>query len=325
MLLATLTLTGQEFSKELLQKAQQGDAKAQYDLYQCLLNGQDHEYSSDDIDPWLLRAAEGGYAPAQYTLGSCLFHDFAEGEKWIKKAAKQQYEGAQTLLGSFYLYWNRYDDAIKAFSKALKEDEEDMEAISGLADAYFDKEEYAEAKPWYELAATPDEVGDYDQGSTMQLGLCLYHLGQTDEAIEKFRLLTDGEESEMESVASYHLGLCYLDRCNYVEAMRWFTRSANAASYYQMGMMYLEGKGVEKDQDLAVDYFRLGIDSYGDCRSNSESDYMMADMSDYFLILHKLEELGVMTDEDCRYIVTELKIVDDDWNPNDDGDAISDD
>ena len=303
-----------------------GDMEATYNLAGLIYQDDDESDSAYHlIDRALLqKIAEKGYAPAQYTLGSYLFNDEAEGEKWLKKSASQHFEGANALLGNFYLYWQRYDDAIKAFNKALKEDEEDMEAVSGLAAAYFGKEEYAEAKPWYELAAAPDEDGDYDQESMMQLGLCYYHLGQFHEAIQKFRLLADGEESGLESNASYYLGLCYLDGHNYAEAMHWFTKSGNAPSYYQMGMMHLEGKGVEKDQEKAISLMREGIEAYGRVVARLGGDMFFDLHNGYVPILEVLSELDVVTDKDNRYRVTELRIVDDDYNSHDEESPASD-
>lgn len=290
-----------------------GDMEATYNLAGLIYQDDDEADSAYHIidEALLKKIAEKGYAPAQYTLGSGLFDDKVEGEKWLKKAASQQYEGANALLGHFYLHWQDYDDAIEAFNKALKEDEHDMEAISGMAEAYFGKEEYAEAKTWYERTVAFDEYGDYDQETMMQLGVCHYHLKQFHEAIEMFKPLADDEESTLKSRASYYLGLCYLDRLNYVEAMHWFTMSGNAPSYYQIGMMYLEGRGVETDQEYAISFMRKGIEAYGEGRWGEDNTFDL--INGYSLIVEALGKLDVVTDDDFRYMATDY----DDYNPYD--------
>ncbi|MDR0798670.1 MAG: sel1 repeat family protein [Dysgonamonadaceae bacterium] len=103
----------------LLQKAENGDAEAQFKL--CLWYNSSYGWdgSEDEVkaDPeqgllWLKRSAEGGYAPAQRELGyvylyglwgDSLPQDEALGLQWLDKAAENDVDCAYSL-GLIYLF-----------------------------------------------------------------------------------------------------------------------------------------------------------------------------------------------------------------------------
>lgn len=81
--------------KYFQQAAEQGNAKAQYNLGVCYENGQGVLQNYTEAVKWYRKAAEQGDALAQYNLGGCYYvgqgvaQNYTEAVKWIKKAAKQ--------------------------------------------------------------------------------------------------------------------------------------------------------------------------------------------------------------------------------------------
>lgn len=105
-----LTAWGQTMD-ELLQKANAGDAQAQYELgyaYYFGANGCDKDYAK--AFKWYTAAARQGHAKAQFGLGGCyslgrgVDKDNEQQVYWYKKAAEQGLAEAQTALGECYMY-----------------------------------------------------------------------------------------------------------------------------------------------------------------------------------------------------------------------------
>ena len=88
--------------------AEQGNAKAQYNLGMMYYAGQGVPQDHAEAAKWFLKAAEQGIAFAQFNLG--LMYDkrhgvpqnFAEAVKWYRKAAEQGNAEAQYNLGMMY-------------------------------------------------------------------------------------------------------------------------------------------------------------------------------------------------------------------------------
>lgn len=59
------------YSAELQNKAEQGDAKAQYELGRCYNNAKGVEKNLEKAFYWFKKAAEQGLAKAQNNLGYC--------------------------------------------------------------------------------------------------------------------------------------------------------------------------------------------------------------------------------------------------------------
>jgi hypothetical protein len=93
----------------VIQKAaEQGDAKAQYNLGLSYASGQGVPKDEAKAAQWFQKAAVQGYAEAQYILG--LSHakghgvpqDETRAVQWYQKAAEQGHVGAQNILGLIY-------------------------------------------------------------------------------------------------------------------------------------------------------------------------------------------------------------------------------
>lgn len=264
-------------------------------------------YHVVDVD-LLTEIAMQGYEPAQYELGSYLYSegDFDAG-LWLSLAAEHHYEDAQTLLGFHYINFELYDSAIEAFKTALERDGNDIYASAGIGVALHRMRSFTDAIPWLEKGVADDEKNaDY---YTLLIGLCQYNLLNYEEAIDRFKELIDSDE--FGAHASYRIGQCYYDMADFNEAIHWFNKAATATSYYQIGRMYLDGIGVQQDQDEAIRYFREAIEAYGEIYL--DGGFASYDESNgYIPAMEALKELDVYTIEDGRFRrITELRIVDD--------------
>ena len=102
------TTTNKNSIVNLKNKAQRGDASAQYDLGLCYHLGKGVTKDSKQAFYWWRKAAEQGFAVAQYNLG--VYYDNGEGVAqdyqqavyWFRKAAEQGDEDAQYWLGDYY-------------------------------------------------------------------------------------------------------------------------------------------------------------------------------------------------------------------------------
>ena len=86
---------------EILIKAEQGDAEAQYNLGVSYYNGEGVAQDYAEAVKWWRKAAEQGYADAQYNLGLSYYTKFYQQDKALelfKAAARQGHKEAQKTL-----------------------------------------------------------------------------------------------------------------------------------------------------------------------------------------------------------------------------------
>lgn len=109
VLLLSLSFAGCKSAISVLQqKAEQGDAGAQYDLGRAYANGKDIPKDNKQAVKWVRLAAEQGNVMAQYGLGLVYYkgqavpQDYKEAAKWFRLAAEQGDATAQYNLGFFY-------------------------------------------------------------------------------------------------------------------------------------------------------------------------------------------------------------------------------
>jgi len=154
-----------EDAKACRVRAEQGDAKAQYELAGMYYRGKG--VPQDDIVAvgWCRKAANQGYARAQYALGYTYFEgkdvpqDYTETVRWYRKAADQGYAEAQSDLGYMYFQGKGVPQdctaAVGWYRKAA--DEGYAKAQYALGYMYFHGEgvpqDYAQAARWCRKAA----------------------------------------------------------------------------------------------------------------------------------------------------------------------------
>ena len=122
----------------------------------------------------------------------------------------------------------------------------------------------ATAADWYRKAA---EAGVVQAQSNYGLALMQGRGVPRDEkaAVDWFVRAADQGDPDVQN----WLGLCYQDgRCGGLiddaEAARWYMRAADsgdADAQAELGAMYKEGRGVEKDDEKALDYFMTAADA----------------------------------------------------------------
>jgi len=96
--------TSEPYSAELVQKAEAGDAVAQYDLGLCYSEGLVVAKDQKEALKWITKSAEQGYALAECLLGRCYLFamgikkDEMKAVKWLTKAADHGNAEAKEVL-----------------------------------------------------------------------------------------------------------------------------------------------------------------------------------------------------------------------------------
>lgn len=254
---------------DYVQKAQKGDAFAQYHLAICYEQGRGVDKDEEQAAFWYHKAAEQGYAPGQYMYGICLsagrgvLIDKAESFLWVSKAAEQGYVKAQFYLGTMYQTGEGVaQDDYKGFGWVKKAAEQgNVDAQYNVGYCYYNGEgvekDINQTIYWWKKSA---EGGD--EGAQNALGF-LYETGQGiaqdyAQAAFWYRKAADQEDIYGQS----HLGKCYYDGKgvpqDYSEAVKLFRKAASknddTAQYY-LGLCYQNGQGVERDASQAIYWY----------------------------------------------------------------------
>ncbi len=93
---------------EVMKKAEEGDASAQYRLGRMYDAGQGVPQDFREVVRWFRAAAEQGHESAQFSLGFMYFmgeaipQDYKEAFRWYLAAAEQGNSSAQKSLGAMY-------------------------------------------------------------------------------------------------------------------------------------------------------------------------------------------------------------------------------
>ncbi len=187
LLLAAALLGCTKKEDALLTKAEQGDAKAQYELGTLYDVGIGVPQDDVEAAKWFLKAAEQGEAWAQFKLGMMhangrgVVKDEIDAVKWHLKAAEQGLVQAQFSLGVMYAndqgVLEDHDEAVMWYRKAAEQGyakATGMQVPSELGYRKTAEQGYIEVVQWFRQAA---EKGDaaaqfnlgimYDQGRGM--------------------------------------------------------------------------------------------------------------------------------------------------------------
>jgi TPR repeat protein len=152
--------------KALRQKAEKGDAEAQYRLAVALRMGQGAPKDDAAAVKWYRAAADQGHAAAQNNLG-WMYHsgygvpqDDPQAVIWFRKAADQGDQDSQYNLGMMYLTGRgvKRDDVAAAgwFQKAAEQGDAGAQFTLGVVyeRGLGVKADAVEAHVWYDLAST---------------------------------------------------------------------------------------------------------------------------------------------------------------------------
>jgi hypothetical protein len=209
----------EKYSPELKEKAESGDAEAQYKLGRCYYFGCGITKNQEEAFQWYMKSAQKGNSFGQAAVGA----SYAGGlgiEKnenaafeWMKKSAEQGNTEAEYALGVFY-----YN------AKGTKKDE-------------------IEANKWLQKAA--------DNGHQMAVST-LKQLNERPLLPYSDELLKKAEMGD--AVAQFNIADCFFYGkgvpADKAQGIKWLTKAADsgdAISQFNLGVVYLQGLGVEKD------------------------------------------------------------------------------
>jgi TPR repeat protein len=270
----------------LLPSATRGDAEAQYRVALIYAFGAGGvPENRGEAHKWFRRAAEQGLAKAQfqvavqYDLGQGTARSPSEALKWYRLAADQNYADAHYYLGLSYATGDIVPkDETLAFDWFRRAAEfSHPEAELRVARAYLFghgvlKAE-AEAIFWYRRAA-----GHGVAAAQAYLGY-LFESGkgmQQDHSEAAKWYLAAAEQDH--PIAQLNLARLYLQgrgvRRDLSEALRWFKRAAAAGdpdAQIDLGVMYYRGEGVEENKAEALRWFRVAAD-----QGHGEGQYRVA-------------------------------------------------
>jgi hypothetical protein len=249
--------------KAIIEKANKGDANAQYELSGIYLYGKGIPQDGNESMKWLKKSAEGGHAWAQKIM-ILAAHDYNDRIRWCTKAAERGDAWAQLMLGAMYNYGEGviqdYNEAAKWYRKAAEQG--DANAQRDLGTMYYEgkgvPQDYKEAIKWYRKAA---EQGDAEiqffLGRIYALGI-----GIAQDYNEAIKWLTKAAEQGNEGSKSL-LGLMNYKgdggQQSNKEAINWYIKTAEIGlpwAQTDLGVRYYKGEGVIEDYNEAAKWVR---------------------------------------------------------------------
>ena len=256
--------------QELIKKANEGDAKSQYELAKRYIDGDGVKQNYYNAALYARMSADQNYPEGMNLFGYLLFYgqgvsqNQAEATKWWLKAAEQGYAKAQFNLALCYENGEgveqSYEKAAEWWLKAAEQGY--AKAQFNLALCYKNGEgveqSYEKAAEWYRKAA---EQGD--ASAQFNLGVCYYN----GEGVEKSyfeAVMWYSKAAELGlAMAQFHLGLCYYSgngvKQNYNKAAEWWKQAAeqgDAMAQTALGTCYYDGEGVEQSYKKAAEWYR---------------------------------------------------------------------
>ncbi|MDD3803593.1 MAG: tetratricopeptide repeat protein [bacterium] len=158
--------------------------------------------------------------------------------------------------------WNfmvdeQYDDAVEILEKAISLAPNDVKSLGLLGWAYIHKERYDDAMSIFQTVLQLDPDNAIAKNN---LGFVCFKKGIFGEAIEHLTSVIKATEDKMSLIyAHFYLGLIYLDREMYEDAIRFLLKTIELGpnhmeAYYYLGLAYFESgkenKGVKTLKDL---------------------------------------------------------------------------
>ena len=254
----------------LVREAAENDyAPAQNRLAAFYASGNGVDQSDELMFEWFKRAAENGDADGQYNVGICYFYgrgteqNEAEAAEWFQNAAVNGSTPAQFRLGFCYMTGRGIDkdqkEAVTWYKKA---------AENGAAIAMYELGRCYEkgvgvvtdinkAAEYYHKAA---ENGH--SKAQVKYGLVLFGFGGDDYLEAAFGWFKRAAEECLDAEAQYYVGTCFLNGQGVdkdeEEAAEWFEKSAKqgyALAQLQLAWLYMNGEGVDEDKERAAELY----------------------------------------------------------------------
>ena len=188
-------------SRLLKPLAEEGNAKAQYNLGVMYHNGEGVPQDYTETMKWYRRAGEQGIAVAHYNLG-VMYHegegvpqDRTEAAKWFRKAAEQGNARAQYNLGVMYRKGEGVPqdntETMKWYRKAAEQGIADAQYFLGVM---YDKgegvsQDRVQSYMWYSLAASRYSDPDVEKREMVVMSRGIVASKMTPEQIEEAQRL----------------------------------------------------------------------------------------------------------------------------------------
>lgn len=226
---------------ELQQKANDGDAQAQFELALCYANGTDVEKNTELAFDWHKKAAEQGHVNAEFALG--LYY----------LLGKDQMQQTQEIVNKWGLGHNPGENVDPAFELAViqffavKVGADDDLAFAWLKKAA--EQNHAEANYW--------------------LGQCYLNSIGTAQDYESafgcFRIAAEQGIAE----SQYPLACCFFEgkgiEQNDELGLQWCEKAAErgiATAQYRLAQCYFDGDCVEQNNDLALSWLKKSAENH---------------------------------------------------------------
>ena len=268
-----------EAVKWVRKAAEQGFARAQYDLGFMYEFGTGVERSNEKAAEWYLKAAEQGYARAQFWLGymyeygTGVEQSYEKAAEWVQKAADQGYADAQYNLGDMYRDGRGVEESFEKAAEWVQKAADQGLAVAQncLGFMYQNgtgvEQSYEKAVEWYQKAA--------DQGydsAQYNLGEMYYNGTGVEQSYEKAAGWYLKVAERGDDCAQYNLGCMYRDGTgveqSYEKAREWYLKAAEqgaADAQCNLGVMYYTGTGVEQSYEKAVEWYLKAAEQEYDC------------------------------------------------------------
>ena len=254
---------------------EEGHVKATAELGLCYERGYGVEESTKKALELMLKAADNNYGYAQYKAGYYYMYgtddipeDMEKGVELFEKAIENGYPYAAIEMGNYYLYdYADLEEPEKSFSYFQQAANEDC-VSEGLGicyeHGYGTEVNDAEAFKYYLKAAEDGYVrGMYNAGRCYRFGI-----GVKENYTEAFRWFNDASAHEFPN-ALYYKGImllagegCPQDINEGITALQLAASEYdNGSAQFELGNCYLVGKGVEENEELAMEWFEKAADN----------------------------------------------------------------
>ena len=251
--------------------AERGNSEAQYNVGFMYLSGQGTAVNLEEAAKWFRLAAEQGKVESQVNLANMYFNgwgveqDYAESAIWFRKAADQGNPVAQGTLGELY-------DAGKGVPQS-----------------------FIEAFTWYRKSAEQGNAkSQYNVGESYR-----YRAGRITRLFRSIQVVSKGciagPADRSECYGQYVSGRAGWSKQDYAEAMRWYLMAAGQGhprAQYNLGEMYVFGRGVQRDLLLAYMWCELAVENAVDAQDRRDYSRSRASLAGYMT----LEEISKATD-----------------------------
>jgi TPR repeat protein len=286
-----------EAGRWLQKAAEHGHAVSQFTL--ALVLEQQGKFAEAAV--WHRKAAEQDLANAQnalgfyYDQGKGVSQDYKQAARWYRKAADNGDANAQSNLGTLYTQGNGVDRDYKEAARLfrLSADQGWAAGQANLAGLYITGQgvprDLVSAYMWCSLAAStvpecknglaaiaaqmkPEEIEQakrrtedwsrtHRQMREARSGVYIKAPEKADDPAKEYRAAAESGDPKAQSL----LGEVYYRAGNYGEALKWLRKSAEQGysfGQYNLGVMYLEGSGVAKNESESVKWFTRAAEQW---------------------------------------------------------------